>query len=146
MNTYIPRNFKATELACRHVHAKFGNNIWQLFDPKLLITLDFLRERLGKRIIINNWNVGGIYSERGIRCNICEEIKKYTDKGICFVSQHIQGRAADFNVDGMTAQEVRDWLVKNANELPHPICVENVGNWVHIDTRSKGKKVYLFTP
>ena len=55
---YIPQYFEVQELVCPHVCNKWGHNpnfIWSFFDPHLLETLDFLREKLGKPIFVNSW-------------------------------------------------------------------------------------------
>ena len=47
----------------------------------------------------------------------------------------------------MTAQQVRDFIVKNQDKLPYPIRLEGGVNWVHIDTYDfdQNKKIEIFT-
>ena len=50
------------------------------------------------------------------------------------MSSHNRGRAVDFTVKGMTAEEVRQWIFANVAKLPYPIRVElGTDGLVHID-------------
>lgn len=62
-----------------------------------------------------------------------------------YVSPHMLAAGFDFDVEGMTAKEVRDWLDSNKNELPYPIRLEQDVNWVHLDvlTNSENKIIYF---
>lgn len=83
--------FDIQELVCRHVYEKFGDNAWQFFDNRLLETLLVIREKLGKPIYVNNWQVGGNVTQRGLRCNVCQLVaekqglKKCTYRHTCKV-------------------------------------------------------------
>ena len=145
---YIPKYFKITELACPHITGKWGSPefVFNFFDPRLLKTLDFIRETIGKKILVNNYKNGGKLKERGLRCNLCNEVLKKTNAGKMYMSSHQLGQAVDFNIEGMDSQQVRDWLKANADILPYPITVENdTPSWVHIDMRfQNNQKVYFF--
>lgn len=137
--------FGIKELVCPHVYEVWGENSWQFLDKKLLETLDWLRENLGKPIVINNWAKGGQYSQRGLRCTRCILVIEKVDLMKVYLSAHIQGQAADFNVVGMTSEEVRQWIIDHADELPHPVRLERDVSWVHCDTRCNSyEKVELF--
>lgn len=146
---YIPKHFEVQELVCPHIYKKWGHNpnfIWNFFDPRLLKTLDFLREKLNKPIYANNWTLGGVFDERGLRCNLCDLVKSKTNLSKTYMSSHILGKACDFDVKGMTSLEVRSWIISHANELPFSLSLEDKVNWVHIDMREQqNQKVYLFT-
>lgn len=141
---YKPKNFGLKELVCPEVYNKYGETAWEFFDPRLLETLDWLRETLKRKIYINNWSVGGNYSQRGLRCNICDLVKAKTVKNQIYMSSHVLGKAIDFDVEGMTAQEVRDWILVHQSDLPYSICLEDEVSWVHLDMRDKGTRVYVF--
>jgi len=141
---YKPRHFSLQELACPHVVKKFGEIAWQFFDDKLLITLDLLRDQLGA-IHVNNWVAGGEFDERGFRCIQCSLVQKAIKEGTLYVSPHMTGQGADFDVDGMTAAQVRRWIKSNEIKLAFPVRLENNVTWVHLDTRYAGKgKVFMF--
>ena len=144
---YLPKYFTIDELVCPHIYDKFGEIAWQFFDQRLLITLDTLRERFNKPIFVNDWQVHGRFDERGFRCIQCDLVKKAIKEKRLYVSPHMTGQGADFDVQGLLAEEVRQWIIKNQNLLPYPIRLENGVSWVHLDTRDADKgKVYLFNP
>lgn len=139
------RYFGIKELVCPHVYEIWGENAWQFLDERMLKNLEWIRERIGKPIIVNNWATGGQYSQRGLRCTRCILVIEKVDLRKVYLSAHIQGKAVDFNVVGMTAEEVRDWIIEHADELPYPVRLERDVTWVHMDTRvCSYEKVELF--
>lgn len=130
--------FNIKELVCPHVYDKHREYAWNFFDPRLLDTLFVIREKIGKPIVVNNWAVGGDFSQRGLRCNICSIPKEKTALEKLYMSAHSQGMAVDFDVSGMRAEEVRKWIKDNQIFLPYPIRLEEDVNWVHLDVRSDG--------
>jgi len=147
---YIPEYFDLQELACPHIFKKFGKVTWQFFDPRLLKTLDWLRESLNKPIFVNSWQIGGKFTQRGFRCIQCALVKTAYTQGRVYVSPHMEGQGADFDVKGMTATEVRLWLGKNEDRLPYPIRLEKNVDWVHLDVRDAttkpDQKIVYFNP
>jgi hypothetical protein len=145
---HIPEHFFLEELVCPDVYKKWGYIAWSFFDDRLLTTIETIRNKLGKPIYVNNWDSGGDFDERGLRCNFCNLVKTKTAAGILYLSPHIRGCAVDFDVEGMTAEEVRQWLVKNKIILPYAIRLENNVNWVHLDVAPVPtlEKVTLFNP
>jgi len=145
--THKPEYFSLDELVCEHVYNFYGNTAWQFFDSRLLITIDILRQKLNKAIFVNDWQIHGQFDERGFRCLQCELVKKAIKEKRMYVSPHMTGQAVDFDVEGLLAEEVRQWIIKNQNLLPYPVRLEDGVNWVHLDTRDADKgKVYLFKP
>lgn len=142
----IKQYFDIEELVCPHVYKKFGEIAWQFFDERLLETMLVIREKLGKPIYVNNWQIGGNLSQRGLRCNVCILVKEKTDLEKVYMSAHLQGTGIDFDVKGMTAQEVREWIKRNQILLPYAVRLEDGVNWVHLDLRNDGTKgkVVLF--
>lgn len=137
--------FGIKELVCPHVYEKWGEKAWQFLDEKLLTNLDWIREKIGKPIVVNNWAKGGQYSQRGLRCNVCILCIEKTDLRKVYLSQHIFGKAVDFNVVGMDAESVRQWIKAHAAELPYPCRLEEEVSWVHLDTLyNGGEKVVGF--
>jgi len=147
---YIPEYFDLQELACPHIFKKFGKVTWQFFDPRLLKTLDWLRESLNKPIFVNSWQIGGSLDERGFRCIKCELVKKAIEEKRLYVSPHMTGQGADFDVKGMTPTEVRLWLGKHEADLPFAIRLEKNVDWVHLDVRDAttkpDQKIVYFNP
>lgn len=139
--TAIKKYFDIRELVCPHVYERDGEGAWIYFDPRLLETLLAIRERINRPIFVNNWDMGGNLSQRGLRCNCCALVKEKTNLEKVYMTAHSQGMGVDFNVQGMTTDEVHLWLTSNAKHLPHPIRVEiNTTTWIHIDVRSDGRQ------
>ena len=139
--------FILEELVCKHVSDKYGQTAWQFLDPRLITTLDWIRKEIGKPIEINTYSWGGGDTQSGLRCNLCNLVKSKTDKDIVYMSGHCEGQAADFSVEGMTAEEVREWLKQHESRLPYPIRLEAGVSWVHLDCREvSGIRIYIFNP
>lgn len=142
-----PIYFELPELCCPDVFKFYGQTAWQFFDSRLLITIDLLRQKLNKVITVNNWHEGGQFDERGFRCIKCDLVKKAIADNKMYVSPHMTGQAIDFDVQGLLAEEVRQWIVKNQNLWPYHLRLEAGVGWVHMDTREVDeRKVVLFNP
>ena len=140
--------FCIEELVDKTVFDKYGEAAWKFLDETILETLLIIREGLDKPISINNWKYDGQFSQRGLRHNMSSLVKNKTR---LYLSAHIFGKAVDFDVAGMTAVEVREWIVANADLFPFKIRLErNMKgkpiSWVHLDTMSDPSKpkVYQF--
>lgn len=84
-----------------------------------------------KPITINTWHKGGSFTQRGLRCNMCQLVK---DKSSVYISAHLLGEAIDFNVQGCTTEDVYEAIRNNVDEFEYPIRMEITGgNWNHID-------------
>jgi uncharacterized protein YcbK (DUF882 family) len=81
-----------------------------------------------------------------LRCIQCSIVRDKCLSGQVYVSPHILGKAVDFDVEGMKAEEVRKWLILNRDSIPYPIRLENNVSWVHLDVEDNGTKIYLFKP
>jgi hypothetical protein len=112
----------------------------------LFAVILWLRERLNKPIYVNDWGIGGGNKQSGFRCIQCEIVVKAIKDKTLYVSAHMTGQGLDFDVQGLMAQEVRDYIVKNKNLLPYPVRLEDAVSWVHLDVRNNGSisKVILF--
>jgi hypothetical protein len=132
----MKRNFKIYELVDRETYETFGLHAWRFIDKDLINVLDFIRNSLDRKITINNWYWSGEFEQRGLRTNVSEIVKDKTMKDELYLSAHVLGKAADFDVEGMSAEEVRKWL--SENKLPVNVRVENSVNWVHLDTINMG--------
>jgi hypothetical protein len=170
-----PRHFDLDEIVCPHMFYKYGEVAWQFFDPRQLILLDWIREKLGP-MYANNWHYKyrdcdyitevsnyikkgialypamaadapyDLLDERGLRCNLCTITRQKSNKGIVYVSPHLTGQGTDYDVENMQAEEVRQWLIQHQAELPFPIRLEKGVSWVHQDCRDAGDKVTLVNP
>ena len=129
----LKNNFNIKELVCQHCYNKFKESAWQFLSTELLSILYILRYVIfNKPITVNTWHKGGSFTQRGLRCNMCQLVK---DKKQVYISAHILGNAIDFNVEGLTSKEVNQVIRDNADKFEYPIRLEsNTNGWSHVDT------------
>ena len=95
--------FDIVELVCPHTYNKWKDRSWQFLDTAFLHNLLILRRDIIKQpMYCNNWDKQGQFSQRGLRCNICQIVK---DKKDVYLSAHVLGKAGDFDVKSMTAEQ-----------------------------------------
>ncbi len=120
------------------------NSFYKLIDSNIIKIATFLRKLFGKPMIINNWYTGGTYTLRGWRPKNCPIGAKF--------SMHKKGKAFDFDIVGLTDNQVKEIVIKNEKEL-YKLGVrrmesrEDAGTWCHLDTLDvKGitDKIYIF--
>jgi hypothetical protein len=124
---------------CREFIPKEAWNFWQNRDGngdlgmrfiniKIPILMQFLRDSYGKPIIINNWHVGGNLDGR---CYRLPDDNAYT-----LYSDHSRGDAVDFNVEGLTSDQVyQDMLYKYSADLIRlgvTSMEQNTEGWTHL--------------
>lgn len=139
--TALKQYFKVKELVCPHTYQRYGENAWQFLSTCYLETLLVIREQiLVAPMYCNTSNL----NQRGLRCNLCPIV---SNKQSLYLSAHILGKAGDFTVRGLTAEEARNKIIQNAYLLPYPIRMEKNVTWLHIDTlpqHSITEKIHLF--
>lgn len=98
-------------------------------------------------MVVNTWANCGQFSQRGLRCNMCQLVKS---KNSVYLSAHCLGKAIDFNVPDMTIQQVHDLIKQNIDKFEYPIRLESIESaptWVHIDVLanpSSNNKLTIF--
>ena len=132
----IIQYFSIEEVVCPHIYKKFNTYAWNFFDPRLLDTVYFIRNKTGIPMVVNDWYNGGSLSQRGLRCNVCMLVREKTDLQKVYITPHYQGTGWDFNVKGQSAEDTRIWIEQHKLELPHPIRLESDVSWVHLDVRT----------
>lgn len=136
--------FDADELVCDHTYAKFGAvQSWNFLDTDFLHALLIIRRDILKKSM---WCNSKTKHQRGLRCNRCEMVR---GKSSVYLSAHCLGKAGDFDVTGMTAEQARLEIKRNAHLLPCPVRLEKGVSWLHIDVRpddsKPGQKVIEFS-
>lgn len=137
----IKKYFKLSELVCPHCISTYGNSAWQFLSTELLSTIYVLRTKVvNKPMIVNNDTT---FTQRGLRCNRCDLVKSKTKP---YMSAHALGKAIDFHVSDMTAEEVRQLIKDNIDQFEYPIRLEEGVSWVHCDvyTLDSDKKLVTF--
>ena len=123
----LRKYFQVSELVCPHTHSKWGERSWQFLDTTYLENLLVIRRDILQAPMTCNY---GSQRQRGLRCNVCDLV---AEKDSVYLSSHMLGKAGDFSVKGMTAQEARSRIRNNAHLLPHPLRIEGGVSWLHID-------------
>lgn len=166
--------FDIRELVDKETFKAHGQKAWQFIDIRLLHTVLIIRDELDLPITANDWLWGGRFSQRGLRTNICNIVlNKILEKNKfgawiirkffkLYLSAHCLGKGLDFDVSGMTAEDVRDWILENEYLFPYKIRLEHKKkdddpksstygkmipiNWVHLDVYylDKNPKIYMF--
>lgn len=139
--TAIKQYFNIKELVCNHTYARWGEQAWQFLDTAYLWCLLIIRRDILQAPMTCNTKTN---YQRGLRCNMCAIVK---GKTAVYLSSHILGKAGDFTISGMTAEETRNRIKANANRLPCAIRLEAGVSWLHFDVLPQAgvtKKVYEF--
>ena len=133
--------FDVDELVCPHTFAKWWQASWQFLDTDFLHALLVIRRDILKKAM---WCNGNGKTERGLRCNRCSIVR---GKSGVYLSAHCLGKAGDFTITGLTAQQARDLIKRNASLLPCPVRMEKGVSWLHFDVLPQygvTAKVYEF--
>lgn len=132
--------FDLREFVPQIIWQKFGDKSLWFMDKKIFLLADFIRNRIGKSMTINNWNSGGTFNLRGFRP------PDTTTGGQ--LSQHKFGRAIDFNIQGMAPQEVYKDIIDNQDMYMKAglTTVEDIAfttSWNHVDIRQTNQNTLL---
>ena len=159
----VKKYFDLNEFVCPDVYKQYNESAWIFLDDRLLETVYIIRDGIGKSVTANDWSWGGSFTQRGLRCNTCALVKEKTYLEKIYLTAHSFGLALDFHVSGMSANEVRLWILEHESLLPYPIRLEvgfnpkgltksqlinaikkDTMNWVHIDLRSSSSDKISF--
>lgn len=132
---YIPKYFKIQELVPRALYEMYKGNpylLWNIFDHRILVSIDLIRVRYGK-MIANTWYWKGKHQYRGFRHIGCRVGSK--------LSQHRFGRAIDLVPVDVTASEIRSSILYGSDDPAFKFitAIELDTGWLHIDCRSHDK-------
>jgi len=131
MNSYSPEWFKIFELVDKKTYEKYKNRpdyLLRFFDPRILWTMDSIRNHFKRSVTVNDWYWGGNYQYRGLRPFNC--------KIGAILSMHKYGRAIDSKMEDMSAEEIRQDIFNNqdADRYKYITRVEMKVSWLHLDT------------
>ncbi len=140
----VQKYFTIDELVGSRTAARYKERAWRFLDTDLLHAILIVRENLDRSMTVNY----GSSEQRGLRTNIQSIVKDKTERNKLYISAHILGKAVDFDIKGMTAQQVRDWIIDSESLFPFKIRLEDGVTWVHLDVISEdhNPKIYLFNP
>ena len=106
----------------------------ELMDVNVLRFIDRLRKNLGVPLTVNNWSVGGGYSQSGLR-----DVGHYGSYAAMerSFSTHKYGKALDFRSNHMFPHEIRKHIIENQHLYPMVSFMEVGITWVHVDCRTR---------
>lgn len=136
------KHFKTYEFLPKRIYELYNDDRGlRHINPKIPLIMDYLREELGARITINDWYWGGDFQQRGRRTIESDVYKELSD--------HSDGNAVDFHVEGKTANEVRERILGDLCEDLKVLGVTAIEDehyaptWVHISVADFSKWNYL---
>jgi len=142
---YKCKHFGIFELTDPVMYRCNGDKAFAFFTDEIKKSIDAVRDFFNRPVTVNNWIWGGDFQWRGLRTHYCTIGSK--------TSQHrIVGdrlcNAFDFDVDGMSAEEVRQEIIKNKDipSFKYITRLEKDVNWVHMDCKPLDgeERIYLF--
>jgi hypothetical protein len=151
---YKPDHFELRELLSEHywktMWPLYGDRLWQIFDERLLITMDRIRKRYLCPFIANTWFKNSLtiaYKYRewsGYRDHTSPDIEKEGSENYGNISQHRFGRAVDMLPTGLTAEEIRIDILNSPNheDFKYITAIEKGVSWLHIDVRNHDKQAH----
>ena len=137
----IRKYFDVDELVCDHTYNRWKEQAWEFLDTDFLHALLVIRRDIIRKPM---WCNGAGKKQRGLRCNMCQLVK---EKKSVYLSSHIFGKAGDFTITGMTAEQARQAIKANASLLPCNIRIGKAVSWLHFDVLPQygiTAKVYEF--
>ena len=152
---YKPKHFTLQEFLPEDYYKVmfplYGERLWTVFDVRVLVTADKLRELYGP-IVMNTWHSQsmrekyGRHQWRGYRDSASPYV--YHEKSVYGnISQHRFGRAADLVFLKVSAEKVREDILANPlkKEFHFINAIEKDTSWLHFDVRNqlKGKNGIL---
>jgi len=130
----LTTNFRLEEFVPRSVFQQWGVNATWFLVRDHVEAMQWLRTRLGKQIIINDWHLKGQHFWRGLRTPDAPSFKPW--------SQHAyKMNATDFHSPEMSVKEVYQWLLDNQDEVIAKTSIRAIedismtANWTHVDSR-----------
>lgn len=143
---YIPEHFTIQEMVPPTLHKEIAGRgpawAWTtLFDYRLLVTMDYLRNEFG-RMEVNTWNRGGGLMYRGFRPCSCTVG--------ALLSQHRFGRGVDMFPLDTEVEVVRRAILSNPGSPRYKYigAIETDIPWLHLDTRERlaSNQIMTFRP
>ena len=142
----VSTNFILEEFIDPETFSIFGERSVWFIDPVIVRVVQFIRDRHGVPVTVNNWHIaGGKYNESGYR-------RPNTTTG-GKLSQHKFGRASDIKTTGITRQELYKDIIDNQSlymkvGLTTVEHIDSTPSWVHLDCRyiPDIKEIFIVKP
>jgi len=131
----LSHNFFLDEFVTKRAYLTFGSRANLLFDPRLVEISQFIRNRLGSAVYLNNWYHGGPLQYRGWR-------PPFTTVG-SKRSFHKLGRAIDMSSPKYSPKEILEIVRRNEAKLmslglSRVEHIDHTPTWIHMDLAETG--------
>jgi hypothetical protein len=137
----VSKDFSLHEFVPPMIYEKYvDRSIW-FVDPRIITLAQFIRDRFGKPMTINNYLSGGGYQYSGFRDHVC------TIGAVN--SQHRHGRAIDFRVKLISPAEIRADIIANFSlykKAGLTTIEDSTPTWVHVDCQFTDMDSLLIVP
>lgn len=122
-------NFSLSELVPPDLYYEYKERgklwkLWLLFDNRIMLAADIIREVAGP-CVINDWSWSGDYTQSGLRLPGSPHYR--------LTSQHSWGRALDIKPQNYSVETLRQKIINR--EICHGLVTRLEGGvpWLHID-------------
>lgn len=126
----ISDHFDIREFVPPQIYNQFGDKSIWFINPKIITIAEFVRSFFNKQVIINNWHVGGTYTESGYRLPDTITGAK--------LSQHKLSNAIDIKMPAVDYDEVRKVILDNEKKFMEAgitTIEDKTPTWLHVDCR-----------
>lgn len=133
-----PEQFKDTELLNSDVLKRWGSGGKRLLCPLLLISLQQIRNRFGRMVILNSGlqqrtlRTPRYFIERA-KGNVAAGNQAYADS----YSMHKYGKAIDATMLDTPLEKVHEYIFNHPDEFPFIHFIETDVSWLHFDVRNQ---------
>lgn len=133
-----PENFKDSELLNSEVLKRWGPGGKRLLCPLLLISLQQIRNRFGRMVILNEGlqqrtlRTPRYFIERA-KGNVSAGNQAYADS----YSMHKYGKAIDATMLDTPLEKVHEYIFNHPDEFPFIHFIETDVTWLHFDVRNQ---------
>jgi len=131
----VSKHFKLYEVFPRGLYNLLVNIVpaevmWRMVNPKLVATIDKLKEKFPDgSMTINSYKWNGNREWSGLRT---KESKWYSP-----TSKHSSFDAIDAVFSAYSIDEVRNYILENPEEFPEIGAIEIGVSWLHADVRDR---------
>lgn len=148
----ISKNFFLDEFCPKEIYDKIveqPNRLYDYLDKRIVSLVQWIRDKTGQPVLINNWYGGGQLDERCIRTpNTSTGASKSRHKFIIGQTGTIlkKADAVDINIGNWTAEQMYNWANENKRQLyilglrtveDYRITGGIGAGWMHMDLYSR---------
>lgn len=130
----LDTSFIIQEFVPRRIFEIWGQQSIWFINPNIVLFSQWLKDRTGSIVTVNDWCFGGSYQFSGLRPFDCKIGAR--------MSQHRFGNAIDVKVKGWDAEDVRNLIRENYEYLNEMFGVSTIEldtpEWCHVDFRYTG--------